>query len=215
MPINQNNGPRTLVAGAAGAALFILLFLVNDVVKPGYDPVRDAVSEAEIGRGGWLQITNFIVSGLLIAGSSVAVSRAVSRWTGRLVALVGAGLTLAGVFVSDPVPTNQNTWHGIIHDIVGTLSSAALIIACFTAARWRPTARWRGYCILVGVAMPVVLMIGVAAPETLGIWQRLTNLLGWTWLTTLELRAARSDKLARPGAGWSTSGNRPAGSRTS
>lgn len=190
MPINRKTLPLSFVAGAAGAALFILLVLVNDVVKPDYDPVRDAVSEAQIGRGGWLQITNFIVSGLLIAASSVAVSRAVSRWTGRLVALAGVGLTLAGVFVSDPVPTDDTTWHGLVHNIAGTLSSAALILACFTAARWRPTTRWRGYCIAVGLAMPIVFLIGVAAPDTLGIWQRLTNLLGWTWLIVLELRAA-------------------------
>ncbi len=181
-----------LLAGAAGAVLFIGLFLVADAVKPGYDPVRDAVSEAQVGSLGWLPVLNFVVSGLLIAVSSIGVSRAVNPWTGRLVALVGVGLALSGVFTSDPVPAGEATWHGMVHNVTGTLSSAALIVACFTAARWRPEAWWRRYCIAVGVAMPVVFLIGVALPDTLGIWQRLTNVLGWTWLATMHLRAARA-----------------------
>lgn len=181
-----------LWCGAVGSALFIVIFLINDVVKPDYDPVRDAVSEAEIGSGGWLQIANFIVSGLLITASSVAVANTVNRWTGVLVALVGGGLALAGVFVSDPVPTDHATWHGTIHNVVGTISSAALIAACFVAARWQATALWRWYSIAVGVAMPLTFVVAIAATETLGIWQRLTNVIGWTWLVVLALRAMRA-----------------------
>lgn len=181
-----------LWCGAAGSALFILIFLINDVVKPDYDPVRDAVSEAEIGSGGWLQIGNFIVSGLLITASSVAVSQVVSRWTGVLVGLTGAGLALAGVFVSDQVPTDHATWHGMIHNVVGSISSAALIAACFVAARWQATPLWRWYSIVVGVAMPLTFVVAIGATETLGIWQRLTNVFGWTWLIVLALRAMRA-----------------------
>ncbi|WBB58536.1 DUF998 domain-containing protein [Streptomyces sp. WMMC500] len=181
-----------LWCGVAGSASFILLFLINDVVKPDYDPVRDAVSEAQIGSGGWLQSVNFIVSGLLITASSVAISQAVNRWTGVLVGLVGAGLALAGVFVSDPVPTDHATWHGMIHNVVGTISSAALIAACFVAARWQATPRWRWYSLVAGVAMPVTFVVATGATETLGIWQRLTNVIGWTWLIVLALRAMRA-----------------------
>ncbi|WP_423464352.1 DUF998 domain-containing protein [Promicromonospora sp. MS192] len=169
--------------------LFIVIFLVSDAIKPGYDPVRDAVSEAAIGSGGWLQSTNFIVSGLLVAASSAAVTRAVGRWTGALVGVAGAGLALAGVFVSDPVPTEQASWHGMIHNAAGTASSAALVITCFVAARWRPTSPWRWYCLTVGVSVPLIFVAALGADETLGTWQRLTNIIGWTWLAALELRA--------------------------
>ncbi|GAA3551664.1 hypothetical protein GCM10022222_39040 [Amycolatopsis ultiminotia] len=169
--------------------MFIVLFLINDVVKPDYNPVRDAVSEAEIGSGGWLQIANFLVSGLLITASAVAVAKAVNRSTGVLVAMAGAGLALAGVFVSDPVPADHATWHGTIHNVVGTISSAALVAACFVAARWQATALWRWYSIAVGVAMPLTFVVALVETETLGIWQRLTNVIGWTWLIVLALRA--------------------------
>ncbi|GAB7052007.1 DUF998 domain-containing protein [Catenuloplanes indicus] len=191
MPIDDRGRRAALAGGAAGAALFIVLFLLTDVLKPDYDPVRDAVSEAAIGPGGGLQIINFVVSGLLITASSIALARTTTRWTGRLVAVSGAGLALAGVFVSDPVPAVAATWHGQIHNVAGTVSSVALVAACVTAARWHPARFWRRYCLAVGAAMPLVFLIGLAFPETLGIWQRLTNVLGWTWLIALELRALR------------------------
>jgi hypothetical membrane protein len=179
-----------LWCGVVGSVLFIVIFLINDAVKPDYDPVRDAVSEAAIGSGGWLTNANFIVSGLLIAASSVAIAQVVGRWTGILVGVVGAGLAVAGVFVSDPVPTDQATWHGMIHNVAGTASSAALVIACFTAGRWRPTtSAWRWYCIAVGISVPLIFVLALGASETAGVWQRLTNILGWTWLTVLAVRA--------------------------
>lgn len=189
-----------LWCGATGSALFIVLFLVNDAIKPDYSPVRDAVSEGAIGRGGWLQIVNFVVSGSLVALSSLALRRTVDRWTSGLIALAGAGLALAGVFLSDPVPAEQGTWHGMVHNVVGTVSSAALIAACFTAARWTTAPLWRWYSVAVGIAMPAAFSVAVVATESLGAWQRLTNVLGWTWLVALELRALRAPAEA-PAAG--------------
>ncbi|GAA2676649.1 MULTISPECIES: DUF998 domain-containing protein [Actinosynnema] len=180
-----------LWCGAAGSALFLALLLLDDAVKPDYDPLRDAVSEAALGAGGWVQTTNFLLSGLLIAVSAPAVASRVGRWTGALVALVGAGLALAGAFPTDPVPTDAPTWQGAVHNTAGTLSSVALIIACFTAARWRPTPRWRRCSLAVGAAVPLAFAVGALSPDTFGLWQRLTNALGWTWLIVLALRADR------------------------
>jgi hypothetical membrane protein len=181
-----------LRCGAAGAASFVLIFLVNDAVKPGYEPIPDHVSEAAIGPGGWVQIANFLIAGTLIAASSVAVSRAVNTWTGRLVLLFGVSLALAGVFVSDPVPSNISTWQGTTHDIVSVVAFASLTAACFTARRWRPTTRWRWYCVLSGLAVPALLVISGGVSGTAGVWQRLTIIVGWTWLAVLATRAART-----------------------
>ncbi len=94
--------------------------------------------------------------------------------------------------MSDPVPADHATWHGTIHNVVGTISSAALIAACFVAARWQATTLWRWYSIAVGLAMPLTFIVALAATDTLGIWQRLTNVIGWTWLIALALRAMRA-----------------------
>jgi hypothetical protein len=41
----------------------------------------------------------------------------------------------------------------------------------------------------VGVSMPLIFVLALGASETAGIWQRLTNIVGWTWLTVLAVRA--------------------------
>ncbi|MFD0521211.1 DUF998 domain-containing protein [Paractinoplanes durhamensis] len=40
-----------LWCGVLGGPLFVVVFLVNDRIRDGYDPVRDFVSEAAIGPG--------------------------------------------------------------------------------------------------------------------------------------------------------------------
>jgi hypothetical protein len=187
---------RLLACGAIGAVLFVAVFLVNDWIKAGYDPVRDFVSEAAIGRGGWVQIANFLATGALMIAFSFGLRRAVSRWTAWLVRLFGIGLVAAGVFVSDPVPSDVWTWHGIVHDVVSLAVFASLSAACFTAARWRPSRRWRWYCVLTGIAVPVLFVATGGFPDTSGVFQRITVGIGWTWLAVLAMRAMR---LTHPG----------------
>ena len=199
---------RMLWCGVVGAISFVAVFLVNDAVKPGYEPVRDFVSEAAIGRGGWVQIANFLVAGALLAVSAIALARRVNAWTGRLVGVVGVSLAAAGVFVSDPVPHDQSTWHGVAHNVVSVFVFAALSLACFVAARWQPTARWRWYCIATGVAVPALFVVAGAVSSTSGLWQRATIIIGWSWLAVLELRALRF--LSRPAeAMWGAEADLP------
>lgn len=178
--------------GVAGAVSFVVVILINDEVKPNYDPVRDFVSEAAIGAGGWVQIASFLVTGCFLALSAAALVRTAGRWTGILVGVVGVGLAVAGVFVSDPVPHDRATWHGIAHNIASVVVFASLSAACFVAARWRSTPRWRWYCRVTGAAVPILFVTTGAFANTSGLWQRLTIAVGWSWLAVLSLRAIRS-----------------------
>jgi hypothetical membrane protein len=182
-----------LVCGVVGALLFIAVLLVNDAVKPGYEPVRDFVSEAAIGRGGWVQITNFLVSGALITVFSLGLRQTVSRWTAWLVRAFGICLMAAGAFVSDPVPSDHQTWHGVAHNLVSVVVFGAVTAACFTAARWRPSRWWRFYCLITGVAVPVLFVLAAGVSGTTGVFQRLSIIVGWVWLAVLGLRALRLD----------------------
>jgi hypothetical protein len=185
-----------LCCGVAGGPLFVLVFLINDRIKDDYDPVRDFVSEAAIGPGGWLQIASFLVTGTLMMLFAVGVSRAVSPWTGRLVGLFGAGLVLAGVFVTDSAPTDVSTWHGKAHTIVSVVVFVALAAACFTAARWRPTPAWRRWCRTVGVAVPVLFVLAGGIASATGVLQRVYLTVSFAWLAALALLALRRGQLA-------------------
>lgn len=64
-----------LLSGVAGTALFVVIFLADGATRPGYDPIRHPVSALALGARGWLQTTNFLLSGLLIATSALGVPR--------------------------------------------------------------------------------------------------------------------------------------------
>ncbi|MEO3748330.1 DUF998 domain-containing protein [Plantactinospora sp. B5E13] len=185
-----------LGCGVVGALLFIAVLLVNGVVKPGYDPARDFVSEGAIGRGGWLQIAGFVASGTLLTAFSFGLRRTTPRWTAWLVRTMALCLVGAGIFVSDPVPADAATVPGIVHNVVSVVVFAALAAATFTAIRWRPTRLWRWYCLLSGIGIIVFFVAaGGADPVagTPGIFQRLSIVTGWTWLAVLGLRAPRTE----------------------
>ena len=185
-----------LWSGIAGAVSFVVVFLVDGAVKPDYDAVRDPVSEAAIGRGGWVQIANFILTGTLLAFSAVALRQTVGSSTAFTVTLVGVSLVCAGVFVSDPVPHEHATWHGVAHNVVSVIVFGALAVGCFVAARWRPTPSWRRYCRATGIAVPVLFVIAGGVENTAGLWQRLTIVVGWSWLVVLNYRALTSSNSA-------------------
>jgi uncharacterized protein DUF998 len=102
------------------------------------------------------------------------------------------GLPSPGVFVSDPAPHDHATWHGTVHNSVSLVVFVALAVACFTAARWRPGTRWRWYCRAIGVAVLVLFVIANNGGDLTGVWQRLTIMVGWSWLAVLNLRALRT-----------------------
>ena len=55
-----------LWAGVVGPILFIVVFLVEGAIRPGYDPIRHQVSYLSLGEGGWVQVLTFLVPGALV-----------------------------------------------------------------------------------------------------------------------------------------------------
>ncbi|MDR7384543.1 DUF998 domain-containing protein [Promicromonospora iranensis] len=93
-----------LWSGALGSWLFIVTFLLDGWTRPGYRPVRHAVSALALGSRGWLQTTNFIVCGLAITAGAVGLASALdSVLLALVVAVFGVALVASGVFPMDPM----------------------------------------------------------------------------------------------------------------
>jgi hypothetical protein len=160
-----------LWCGVIGPILFVATFLVEGATRQDYDPARVFVSQLSLGDLGWLQIANFVVSGSLIALFAIGLHAALlsgseSRWGPILVAAVGLGLVVAGVFVTDPALgyppgtssglTPQPSWHGSIHLLGALLVFGGLPIACFLfSRRFRASGdgTWATYSAVSGIAM--------------------------------------------------------------
>jgi hypothetical membrane protein len=200
-----------LGCGAAGPPLFVAAFLVQGALRPDYSALRHPVSSLALGDLGWGQAANFIVTGTLLLAFAIGLRPALGRygggiWAPLLIGLVAVGLVGAGIFTADPVngyppgtpDTPVYTAEGALHDAFSIPVFVALPAACCVVGyrlaraghRW-----WAAYSAgTAAVFLPgfVLASLGFSQHPTLtpigGLLQRLTLLVGLTWLTALALR---------------------------
>ena len=192
------NTKLLLLCGVIGSPLFVVVFSILSVIRPGYDPWRQNVSSLEIGELGWVQIANFIVTGLLFCAFAIGLRRALSptgaRWQPLLIGLVGVGLIGAGVFVPDR--------HPLLHDICSAPVFFGLIAACLAFA-WlffeHSTGAWATYSLLTAVGVLTAFVLSALGfgqhplfVDFAGLWQRVSIITGWSWIMLLAIGALRS-----------------------
>ncbi len=142
------------------------------------------MSLLSLGDWGWVQVVNFVVAGLLIIGGGIGLSRTLgvgrlSRSIGVLVVLLGVGLVVAGVFVTDagagfpagaPAGAPVMSWHGAVHEVGFLITQLAFLAAGIVlAVKFARDRRrgWGGACIAAVAA--AVLVAALGDPETLAI----------------------------------------------
>jgi hypothetical protein len=219
-----------LACGAIGPPLFVLVFLIEGATRPGYNPWRHFVSQLSTGEGGWLQVANFLVYGLLACCFAVGLRRVLrsgrgATWGPLLLGVYGLGLIVAGVFATDPAlgyppgaPLGRaQTLHGTVHGLAGLVVFSSLPAACLVlAGRFAGDPQWRGwapYSILTGAVMVAFFVAstassvldarGILPDAPTGLLQRVAIILGWGWvalLATRLLRQARSRDAPPPHA---------------
>jgi uncharacterized protein DUF998 len=192
----MTNGPRVtralLACGAFGASLFLVVFHVDAAVRPGFEFLRHGPSLLMTGDLGWIEITNFVATGVLMLACAAGLRRAVpsgpaSRWGPLLMGAYGLGMISTGIFVTDPqlgfppgtpqdlLPgTNaEASWHGNVHTLSVMFTYAALTAACFVFARRfaaQPGGRWWAVSLAAnGVAAPTVLLVGAFVFQPLSV----------------------------------------------
>lgn len=160
-----------LWAGIVAPLFFVVVFTIDGFLTPGYSAMRDVVSFLELGPTGWIQILNFLITGLLLVFFAFGFfqwmrSRSASVWlyaTTILIALSGVGLIMAALFLPDAPGSSQVTMNGILHTIAFTLVFLSLGLAGLVAGgKFVRTAGWRIhgiYSLLAGL-FPVFAALG-------------------------------------------------------
>src|SRR5215213_6691517 len=137
--IAVNANPILLACGAVAGPLYIALGMLQMLIRPGYDPTRHDLSLMSNGDLGWIQITNFVMTGLLVIVGALGMKRALAgsrggTWGPVLVAIYGLGLIGAGIFVADPAlgfppgtpaDAHEISGHGILHFVTGGIGFLA------------------------------------------------------------------------------------------
>jgi hypothetical membrane protein len=208
---------KTLLAcGVIAGPLFVVAFLVEGATRAHYDPLRHPVSSLAFGDSGWTQRANFFVTGLLMLAFALGLRRALqhprgSSWIPLLVGASAVGLLGAGIFVADPMngyppgtPDKRLDYstHGVLHDLFSALVFLGLPVACFVFSRWfatRGKRGWAAYSAVTGVVFVSAFILsnaGFAQTEGLvemaGLFQRVTLIVGFGWLSLLAVRFLRS-----------------------
>lgn len=207
---------KLLTWGAIAGPLFVITFLIQGIARLNYNPLRHPVSSLAFGEFGWIQVTNFIVAGLLMLAFALGLRLALrtqrgSTWGPLLVAIWGIGLLGAGLFLTDPVsgypPGTPDlllnpTAHGALHDQISLLGFLALTTACFVFSYHfasRDERGWAIYSALTGILFPMgIILSSMAFSQNVsvvtfgGLIQRLTISIGWTWVTLLAIHVLRS-----------------------
>lgn len=193
---------RSMLGWGVVAGPFYLGFgLILALTRTGFDLSRHALSLLTLGEGGWLQITNFALTGIMVVVSGWGLLRAIEgrgRGAGSAVIVAGVAIVLAGVFRPDPVagfPAGAEATvsvSGILHLVAGALefvafAIAALLLARFFASRGeRGRAAWSriaGVTIVVGFVAGAALSAGPAGVALL--W--LAVITAFAWLLTASV----------------------------
>ena len=189
-----------LSSGGIAALLFCGIATYEMSTRPGFDIRRHAISMLSLGDRGWIMAATFIGSGALTLLCAAGLSRVVrGSWLAFLIGIYGLGLIAAGIFPAPasfgfpPGTPDQQvpvmTGSAIIHSISFMLAFTSLTIACFVAAR-RLSGGAATFSRLAGVAMPVLVALGMTNVIATGIAFYVAAIVGWAWLALIVMALA-------------------------
>lgn len=194
-----------LACGVVAGPFYLLLGVVQGLVREGFDFERHPLSVLANGPGGWVQTANFALTGALVVAAAIGMARVLGmrRLMNWFLAGFGLCMILAAVFPADPVdgfppgtpegfPTSVSTT-GLTHFIAGSVGFLLLGLSAL-AASWTMRRRSAhsdaalslvcGLSVLVGFFGTPFLAVGIA-----GIW--FAVVAGWLWLAVLSLGLQR------------------------
>jgi hypothetical protein len=193
-----------LACGLVAGPLFVGVASLEALARPGYDLGRHPISLLSLGDFGWIQIANFIVSGLLTVAFAVGVRRVLSggqagTWGPLLIGVYGTGLIVAGVFVPDAalgfppgsaagIPS-QLSRHGSMHGVGFVVAFSSLSLACLVFARRSLVLGQRAWALYAVITATVGMTLSLW-PGTDGASVRyfVAAVIVWTWTVVLAVR---------------------------
>ncbi|HEX3101603.1 MAG TPA: DUF998 domain-containing protein [Pyrinomonadaceae bacterium] len=201
-----------LACGIAAGPIYIAVGILQIIIRPGFDVTRHALSLMSNGDLGWIQISNFLLTGLLTIAFAVGIRQLLKgqkggTWGALLIGVYGLGLIGAGIFKADPalgfppgtpVDAHAISTNGLMHFVCGGIGFYAIIAACFVFARRFSSlglAGWKWYSFITGVLF-FAAFFGIASGSggsgptrtfvTLGFYAAVVII--WVWLSALAFK---------------------------
>jgi hypothetical protein len=208
--LDQVRNTRFLLrCGVIGPPLFVAVFVIEGLTRPDYNPFRSMVSELSLSDWGWQQVADFLTCGTPMLAFVVGLRRVdTSRWAARILTVSALGVLMAGVFVTDPgtaypagapdtLPIGTGTWHGQLHAIAGALVFFSMPLSIGFMAGMVQSTEQPEMVYLFGcyAADRLRWILGQQhnrdARRTAGLFQHVTSITYFTWMSLLARRLAR------------------------
>jgi hypothetical protein len=184
-----------LRCGAIAGPLFIVIVLLQDYTRPGFNPRLQPLSLLSLGAWGWIQVANFMLAGVLNLLYAWGLWRRLHPGradTGGplLIGAYGLGLIAVSIFRTDPAAgfppgvaaATHPSWHGAIHALGGlfTFVMLAAALAVFVRLFWAWKERgWAFYCLASAALILLVFFGGISNPALMARTLRLSTFIGW------------------------------------
>ena len=203
---SQSNNLTELLlrCGLVAGPLFLLTAIIQGLAREGFDLSHQPISFLSLGNLGWLQIVNFLLTGILALLFAAGVRQTLRGKAGGTfgpIGLIGLGfgLIIAGLFPPDPGfgypigtpdgPPTQTTYHSSMHGLGFMLSFLFFVMTTLVSVRIDARRKqWLsvGYTVVSAVAALVLAM----TPGTQGIALRdlAAAALLWTWVAVQAWR---------------------------
>jgi hypothetical protein len=195
-----------LACGVLLAPFFYLVAIAQIPARPGFDIRRHAISMLSLGDGGWVQIANFLVAGLLAVACAAGMRRALrggrgGTWGPVLVALFGAGLLIGAAFRPDPglgfpagtpntVPSTMSG-HAALHMLGAMIGLLAVLADGIVLSRLFASRGERAlvvYCFASAVGTVVFVALSMAIPSLAGILFACGAGVAFVWVSVIAGR---------------------------
>ena len=160
--------------GVVAGPVYVVTALVQALLRDGFDLSRHAWSQLALGAAGWVQVVNFVVTGLMVVAAAIGLRRALrtgpaATWAPLLIAVFGVSMVVAGLFPVDPAggfpvdapPVTTIGGSAVVHLAAGAIGFGCLAAGLIVLARRLSAEGFRGLataCRVVGALFPVAFL---------------------------------------------------------
>ncbi len=185
-----------LTCGITGSLVFTGLYIIEASLTPGYSSMKQAISDLELVKNGWMQSANFILMGIFVCLFGIGLRMELKKGVAAISLpvfqfLVALGLILSGIIIHDP-----------FHTFASMISFISLVISFFLfAQRFRGDYRWKGwvaYSIVSGLLMMAFLaLFGISKSMggPAGLFERLVVAVRSVWSLIFTIRLLKGTRL--------------------
>lgn len=198
--MKSSTGSLLRWVGLAIPVLWFGILFTAGALRPGYDHVRQYMTELMVGDNAWLALLDFFVVGPLVLLFAFTLMKAGSSRLGvLLIALKGVAIIVGGLFIGD-ADIGVRTTSGLIHNlsvIIGNVAMAAGIVV--VALAWRRVVAFSvvsAALILIANALLILATPqGTGSPDAslapwAGLIQRFSMLANFSWPAVIAFAAS-------------------------